>query len=74
MNERGEPTAKANNTNVDTSNFMESSSWRIWALEAWACYQLWITVKECEIVKIKVEEGVDLDSDIKNSMFPNIVL
>jgi hypothetical protein len=33
VNERGEPTAKAN----DNFNFMESSEWWISALEAWTC-------------------------------------
>ena len=30
--------------------------------------------KECQIVEIKVEEGVDIGSGIKDSRIPNVML
>ena len=61
--------AMVDDANVDISNFVESSSQRIRALEAWACQPLQIMTKEFEIV----EKGFDLGSGIKDSLLPNVV-
>ena len=65
---------KVNEDNVDTSNFVESSSWWIWAVEAQACQRLRSKTKEFEIIEIAVEESVDLGSGHKDSLLPNVVL
>ena len=62
------PCTKVDEGDVDTSN-----RWS-WALEASTCSQLRIKVKEFEIAKIGIEEGVDLGSWIKEFMLPNLEL
>ena len=53
---------KIDKANVDTSNYVEPSSWWTRALVAWTCQQLWIETKELEYIKIRV----DLCSGIKD--------
>ena len=65
---------KVDEANVDTSNFVESSSRWVWALEARACQWLRSRTKEFEIIKMGVEESVDLGLGLKNSLLPNVVL
>ena len=60
--------------NVDTSNYVELSSWWIQALEAWACQQLCNRAKEMIIIEIEVQGGVDLVSGIKDFPLPNMML
>ena len=62
-----------NKANVDTSTFVEPPSQWIRALETRVRWQLWIKTKEFEIMKIGVEEGVDIGSGIKDSLLLNMV-
>ena len=59
---------------MDTFIYVESSSRRVQALEAWMDYPLQIMTKEFEIGEIGVEEEVDLGFAIKDSPLPNPVL
>ena len=52
---------------------MEPSNWWIWALETWVVWQLQIKTKEFDIAKIRVEENVDLGSEIKDYLLPNVM-